>query len=48
MAPRANWKGFLRLTLVTCSVALFPATSNSETAKETAAKKSSARQPKSA
>jgi non-homologous end joining protein Ku len=26
MAPRANWKGFLRLSLVTCPVALFPAT----------------------
>ncbi|MET4717682.1 hypothetical protein ABIF63_001788 [Bradyrhizobium japonicum] len=22
MAPRANWKGFLRLSLVTCPVAL--------------------------
>jgi non-homologous end joining protein Ku len=31
MAPRANWKGFLRLSLVTCPVALFPATSDSET-----------------
>jgi DNA end-binding protein Ku len=30
MAPRANWKGFLRLSLVTCPVALFPATSDSE------------------
>jgi DNA end-binding protein Ku len=30
MAPRANWKGFLRLSLVTCPVALFPATSESE------------------
>ena len=30
MAPRANWKGFLRLSLVTCPVALYPATSNSE------------------
>jgi DNA end-binding protein Ku len=30
MAPRANWKGFLRLSLVTCPVALFPATSNSK------------------
>ena len=27
MAPRANWKGFLRLSLVTCPV---PATSDSE------------------
>src|SRR5947209_13538033 len=30
MAPRANWKCFLRLSLVTCPVALFPATSDSE------------------
>src|ERR1700716_1548302 len=30
MAPRANWKGFLRLSLVTCPAALFPATSDSE------------------
>src|SRR5882757_2255479 len=30
MAPRANWKGFLRLSLVTCPVALYPATSESE------------------
>jgi hypothetical protein len=30
MVPRANWKGFLRLSLVTCPVALFPATSDSE------------------
>jgi DNA end-binding protein Ku len=30
MAPRANWKGFLRLSLVTCPVALFPATSESD------------------
>ncbi len=29
-APRANWKGFLRLSLVTCPVALFPATSEAE------------------
>jgi hypothetical protein len=29
-APRANWKGFLRLSLVTCPVALHPATSESE------------------
>jgi len=27
---RANWKGFLRLSLVTCPVALYPATSDSE------------------
>jgi DNA end-binding protein Ku len=30
MASRANWKGFLRLSLVTCPVALYPATSESE------------------
>src|SRR6266700_1652606 len=30
MAPRANWKGFLRLSLVTCPVALNPATSATE------------------
>jgi DNA end-binding protein Ku len=28
--PRANWKGFLRHSLVTCPVALYPATSESE------------------
>lgn len=27
MAPRANWKGYLKLSLVSCAVALFPATS---------------------
>lgn len=30
MAPRANWKGYLKLSLVSCPVALFPATSSSE------------------
>ena len=30
MASRANWKGFLRLSLVTCPVALYPATSDTE------------------
>lgn len=30
MAPRPNWKGFLRLSLVTCPVALYPATTESE------------------
>src|SRR3982751_5714849 len=30
MAPRANWKGFLRLSLVTCPVALYTATSDTE------------------
>jgi Ku protein len=28
--PRAYWKGFLRLSLVTCPIELFPATSSSE------------------
>jgi DNA end-binding protein Ku len=28
MPPRANWKGYLKLSLVTCSVELFPATSD--------------------
>lgn len=28
--PRANWKGFPRLSPVTCPVALYPATSESE------------------
>jgi len=27
MAPRANWKGFLRLSLVSCPIALYPASS---------------------
>jgi DNA end-binding protein Ku len=30
MAPRPNWKGYLKLSLVSCSVALFPATTTSE------------------
>jgi DNA end-binding protein Ku len=30
MAPRANWKGFLKLSLVSCGIALFPATSTKE------------------
>ena len=30
MAPRPIWKGYLRLSLVTCSVALYSATSTSE------------------
>jgi DNA end-binding protein Ku len=30
MASRANWKGYLRLSLVSCPIALFPATSPSE------------------
>jgi DNA end-binding protein Ku len=30
MAPRANWKGYLKLSLVSCAVALYPATSTSQ------------------
>ena len=30
MAPPAFWKGYLKLSLVTCPVALIPATSESE------------------
>ena len=30
MAPRAYWKGYLKLSLVSCPVALFPATSDRE------------------
>src|SRR4051812_39839977 len=30
MAPRAQWKGYLKLSLVSCPVALFPATSATE------------------
>jgi DNA end-binding protein Ku len=30
MAPRPNWKGHLKLSLVSCAVALYPATSTSE------------------
>ena len=30
MAPRANWKGYLRLSLVSCPIALYPASSSSE------------------
>src|SRR5688572_22595227 len=30
MAPRANWKGYLKLSLVSCPIAIFPATSSSE------------------
>jgi hypothetical protein len=27
MPPRANWKGYLRLSLVSCPIALYPASS---------------------
>jgi len=30
MAPRANWKGYLKLSLVSCAVQLFPAASTKE------------------
>jgi hypothetical protein len=30
MALRANWKGYLRLSLVSCPIALYPASSLSE------------------
>src|SRR3954451_79096 len=30
MAPRAHWKGFLKLSLVSCPIALYPATSAAE------------------
>jgi DNA end-binding protein Ku len=30
MAPRANWKGYLKLSLVSCPIAMYPATSERE------------------
>src|SRR3954451_7479794 len=30
MAPRPNWKGYLKLSLVSCSIALYPAISAGE------------------
>src|ERR1700761_8087666 len=30
MAPRAFWKGYLKLSLVSCPIALYPAVSSSE------------------
>jgi len=30
MAPRPNWKGYLKLSLVSCPIALYPATTTSE------------------
>ena len=30
MAPRPYWKGYLKLSLVSCPIALYPATSGSE------------------
>src|SRR5439155_18981363 len=29
-APRSNWKGYLKLSLVSASIAIYPATSSSE------------------
>jgi DNA end-binding protein Ku len=30
MAPRAHWKGYLKLSLVSCPIALYPAISAGE------------------
>jgi non-homologous end joining protein Ku len=30
VAPRAYWKGYLKLSLVSCPIALYPATSERE------------------
>src|SRR6201993_550139 len=30
MAPRAYWKGYVKLSLVSCPIALYPATSSAE------------------
>src|SRR5438128_3193125 len=30
MAPRPNWKGYLKLSLVSCAISLYPATSERE------------------
>jgi DNA end-binding protein Ku len=30
MSPRSNWKGYLKLSLVSASIAIYPATSSSE------------------
>ena len=30
MAPRAYWKGYLKLSLVSCPIALYPATTERE------------------
>lgn len=30
MAPRPNWKGYLKLSLVSCSVALYSATTTND------------------
>ena len=33
MAPRSNWKGYLKLSLVSSAIAIYPATSSSEKVK---------------
>jgi DNA end-binding protein Ku len=30
MVPRANWKGYLKLSLVSCPIAMYPASSERE------------------
>jgi DNA end-binding protein Ku len=30
MAPRSNWKGYIKLSLVSAAIAIYPATSSSE------------------
>ena len=44
MAPRAYWKGYLKLSLVSCPIALFPATSSAKRSAST----SSTRRPATA
>jgi hypothetical protein len=34
MAPRTNWKGHLRLSLDSCPILLYPATSETETCRQ--------------
>jgi DNA end-binding protein Ku len=43
MAVRPSWEGHLRLSLVTCPVALYPATSQACTVKTKTGKKPCAR-----
>jgi len=30
VAPRSDWKGYLKLSLLSCSIAIYPATSSNE------------------
>ena len=39
MAPRPNWKGYLKLSLVSCAVALFPATTTRDRVRPPAKRK---------